>query len=72
VTEVMRTMQEQSRVPEEPLSLEAKHARLQALVGELLQTNQELRFKVRELEREKDSAERGLKNACATAALLLP
>ena len=66
------TTPEGSEAREVPLTLEAKHARLQALVGELLKTNQELRFKVQQLEQEKDSAERGLKSACATAALLLP
>jgi hypothetical protein len=48
-----------------------EHRRLQALVGELLQTNQELRFKVEQLEKQAESAERGLKNACVTACLLL-
>lgn len=58
-------------VPEEPRALVADHRRLQALVGELLQTNQKLRFEVGELEKRVESAERGLARACATAAMLL-
>lgn len=58
--------------PEEPRALAADHRRLQALVGELLKTNQELRFKVEELEKRAEGAERGLSRACATAAMLFP
>jgi len=38
--------------PDASHSLEAKNHRLQTLVGELLATNQELRFKVVELEKQ--------------------
>jgi len=57
--------------PQGALPLEAEHRRLQKLLGELLQTNQELRFKVEQLEKRAESAERGLKSACATASMLL-
>jgi len=58
--------------PDARLALEAKHRRLQTLVGELLVTNQQLRFRVEQLEREKESAERALAHATAGAALLMP
>ena len=58
--------------PEVPHDLPGDHRRLQALVGELLQTNQELRFKVGELEKRAESAERGWARACAAAGLLMP
>jgi hypothetical protein len=57
--------------PHGALPLEVEHRRLQTLVGELLQSNQELRFKVEQLEKQAESAERGLRNACSTAAMLL-
>lgn len=58
--------------PEASPTLEAKHGRLQKLVGELLVTNQQLRFQVQQLEREKDVAERALASATVSGALLLP
>jgi hypothetical protein len=57
--------------PQGALPLEAEHRRLQKLLGELLQTNQELRFKVEQLEKQAERAELGLKRACATAGMLL-
>ena len=47
------------------------HERLEALVGELLRANEELRQRVADLENEAGAAERGLKRACAPAGLLL-
>jgi len=67
-----QTTQENSRAPEEMQKLEARHQRLQTLVVELLQANQELRFKVEQLESRAESAEHGLANACAVAGMLLP
>jgi hypothetical protein len=58
--------------PERLRTLEEQQRRLQLLVGELLATNQELRFHVARLEERAESAERGLASACATAGLLLP
>jgi hypothetical protein len=49
-----------------------KHARLEKLVGELLETNQELRFKVAQLEQKAASLERGLAQSCAGAGMLWP
>lgn len=62
--------QRTSPAPED--SAEASQDRLQALVSELLQTNQELRFKIALLEERAESAERGLKKACALAGALFP
>jgi hypothetical protein len=45
--------------------------RLQVLIGELLEENQKLRFKVAALERQAQSAERGLANATKWAGTLL-
>lgn len=56
----------------EPRAIAMDHRRLQVLVSELLKTNQQLRFKVNELERRAEDAERGLAHACATASMLLP
>jgi hypothetical protein len=47
-----------------------QNKRLQALVGELLKTNQELRFKVASLEREAETMERGLKSATAWGGMI--
>ena len=69
---VAQVMEQDNKAPDELLSLEAQHDRLLTLVGELLEANQKLRFKVAELERKAESAERGLANAAAWAALLVP
>lgn len=66
-----QTEQSLNAAPEASLG-EAKHTRLQKLVGELLVTNQQLRFQVEQLERERDVAERALASASSGAALLLP
>jgi len=58
--------------PDASHSLEAKNHRLQTLVGELLATNQELRFKVVELEKQAKSLERGLAETSAAAGALWP
>lgn len=61
-----------SATPDTSLALEASNRRLQSLVGELLATNQELRFKIAALERQVGQAERGLTNATSWAGMLLP
>jgi len=53
------------------LSLADRNGRLETLVGELLATNQQLRFRVERLEAEKDGAERALARAAACTALML-
>ncbi len=53
------------------LSVEDRGRRLETLVGELLATNQQLRFRVQRLEEEKDGAERALARAAACTALIL-
>lgn len=58
--------------PAEALPLEEQNARLMALVGELLETNQQLRFRVAELERQGKRTASALANASAVYALLLP
>lgn len=54
------------------LTLEARASRLQKLVGELVATNQHLRFEVERLERANDAAESALASATAGCAHLLP
>lgn len=61
-----------STAPDLSITEERKHQRLQTLVGELLVTNQQLRFRVEQLEQEKGLAERALASATAVAGLLLP
>ncbi len=61
-----------SATPDASLALEASNRRLQSLVGELLATNQELRFKIAALERQVGQAERGLAKATNWAGMLLP
>jgi hypothetical protein len=56
--------------PQDALPMEAEHRRLQKLVGELLLTNQELRFKLDELERQAESAKQPSAFACAAAVML--
>jgi hypothetical protein len=58
--------------PDGQVSLQARHDRLQVLVGELLKKNQELRMRVALLERQAVDTDRGLAGASAWAALLLP
>jgi hypothetical protein len=65
-----QTEQTQDAVPDAFLALEAKNRQLQILVGELLATNQELRFKVDQLTGRAESAEQGLTQSCATAGAL--
>ena len=61
-----------STTPDASLALEASNRRLQSLVGELLATNQELRFKIAALERQVGQAERGLAKSTSWAGMLLP
>jgi hypothetical protein len=63
---------ETTKSPEEQLAHEARQEQLLTLVGELLQTNQELRFKVAELERRADTAEDALDAASRWSGFLLP
>jgi hypothetical protein len=67
---VSQVMEHDNRAPDEILSVEAQHDRLLTLVGELLEANQQLRFKVAQLERQAESAQRGLADATSWAALL--
>jgi hypothetical protein len=67
-----QTMDTTSRAPDEQVSMAARCEQLQALVGELLQTNQELRFKVETLERQAENMGRGLAATQVSAAWLLP
>jgi uncharacterized protein (DUF3084 family) len=55
--------------PEGAVALQAKTHQLQILVGELLATNQELRFKVATLEQQTKNLERGLRESSAAGAL---
>jgi hypothetical protein len=58
--------------PEEAFPAKDKQVRLEKLVGQLLETNQQLRFKVAQLEQQKESLERGLTQSCAGAGMLWP
>ncbi len=49
-----------------------RNGQLLDLVGELLQANQELRFKVAQLEQKAERAARNLAESAAVYALLLP
>jgi hypothetical protein len=55
---------------QKPVS-EERPERLQVLIGELLEENQKLRFQVAALERQAQSAERGLADATKWAGTLL-
>lgn len=69
----MTTLEPAAGTAQEKLrALHAEHQRLQVLMGELLQTNQALRFKMEQLEARAEGAERGLAKACAAAGMLLP
>ena len=60
----MAHLEEMTKAGQEgQILLETQHRRLQVLVGELLCTNQELRFKVAQLEERAESAESGLAGA---------
>jgi hypothetical protein len=52
--------------------VKAREEQLLTLVGELLQTNQELRFKVADLERQVKSADCALDEANRWSGFLLP
>jgi hypothetical protein len=53
-------------------SQDDRHGQLLDLVGELLQANQELRFKVAQLEQKADRTARTLAESAAVYGLLLP
>jgi hypothetical protein len=61
-----------NEAPAESLPLEQQNDRLMALVGELLAANQQLRFKVAELEQQSKRTASALADASAVYALLLP
>jgi hypothetical protein len=61
-----------SRIREGPRMVEAREEQLLTLVGELLQTNQELRFKVAELEQQTKSMTRALEETNLWSGSLLP
>jgi hypothetical protein len=65
-------MQETHRSTDEGLALETRNHQLLTLVGELLQTNQQLRFKVAELEQRADAADSALDAASRWSGFLLP
>jgi hypothetical protein len=65
-------LHETTKNPEQRLAHEAREEQLLTLVGELLQTNQELRFKVAELERRADAAEDALDASSRWSGFLLP
>jgi hypothetical protein len=58
--------------PAESHRLEEQNARLMTLVGELLETNQQLRFKLAELEQQSNRTASALAEASAVYGLLLP
>jgi hypothetical protein len=65
---------EQSMIaaPDDAVARQAKTHQLQILVGELLTTNQELRFKVEQLTERAETAEQGLAQSCRAAGALWP
>ena len=60
----------QTTAPEASALLEAKNHQLQVLVGELLATNQELRFKLEQLKQRAERAEQGLAHSIDAAGAL--
>jgi hypothetical protein len=72
VTMEQIALHEAIKSPEELHAVEARQQQLLTLVGELLQTNQELRFKVAELERRADAAEDALDASSRWSGFLLP
>ena len=72
MTQLSQTTMDQkkcSRVEAGPGPAAAERERLEALVSELLKTNQELRFKAAALEDEVDRLKRGLAHATAWAGM---
>ena len=72
VTMEQIALHETSRRPQGKSMVEPREEQLLTLVGELLQTNQELRFKVAELERRADAAEDALDETSRWSGFLLP
>ncbi|HEX3891558.1 MAG TPA: hypothetical protein VHW46_03210 [Terracidiphilus sp.] len=56
----------------EAFAQDARQEQLLTLVGELLTTNQELRFKLAQVEREAERATRAAKESSAVYRMLLP
>jgi hypothetical protein len=61
-----------NEAPPEILPLEQQNIRLMALVTELLETNQQLRFKLAERERESKRTANALADASAVYRMLVP
>lgn len=60
-----------ARAANSTLDSQAEEQRLQTLVGELLATNQDLRFKVVELEQKAERLRRALNNAAVVQGLMM-
>lgn len=67
-----QTMQTPAEARDERLALAARNDRLQALVGELVQTNEELRLKLALIEAKAERTARALGEASAIYGLLVP
>ncbi|MGA8668231.1 MAG: hypothetical protein WB679_00055 [Terracidiphilus sp.] len=66
------SMQEMHKSTDERLALETRNHQLLTLVGELLHTNQQLRFRVAELEQRADAADSALDATSRWSGFLLP
>jgi hypothetical protein len=64
-------LEEKRRRAEREQAPAVENERLQVLVGELLKENQNLRFKVAQLEQKAESAERGLADATRWAGMMV-
>ena len=66
---MMQQNESQLRLADERSPAEEQNERLQLLVGELLRTNQELRYKLAQLEQQAESVEQGRYPASAWSGL---
>jgi hypothetical protein len=66
----MQIDQKPANAPEEQVTEDGQNQRLQALVGELLKANQELRFKVASLEQQAESKQHAIKTATVLAGFM--
>jgi hypothetical protein len=66
----MQIDQKPANGPEGHLTADEQNQRLQALVGELLKANQELRFKVASLEQQAGSKQHAIKTATVLAGFM--
>jgi hypothetical protein len=67
---MMRIEQKLAQAPEEHMTADEQNRRLQALVGELLKANQELRFKLASVEHQTECKESGIKTATVSAEFM--